>query len=140
MKGRWSDVQGLLSEDNPPGDSNGERACHTEGNSALSLLGTEELTVGVPEDPCMVYYKWSALGISGHMQGLKTPLHRGCGPHAGGGDKSLPAGVGPKKKTSKLRKHLFERRFDNVCAANAHNTIKNRYLPPAYIRLMPSRY
>lgn len=48
MKGRWSDVQGLLSEDNPPGDSNGERACHTEGNSALSLLGTEELTVGVP--------------------------------------------------------------------------------------------
>lgn len=77
-----------------------------------------------PEDPCMVYYKWSALGISGHMQGLKTPLHRGCGPHPGGGDKSLPAGVGPKKKTSKLRKHLFERRFDNMCAANAHNTIK----------------
>ena len=31
---------------------------------SLSLLGREELTVGVKEDPGMVSYRWSALGIS----------------------------------------------------------------------------
>lgn len=89
--GEEEDVHGLLSEDNPPGESNGEQVCHIEGNSALSLLGTEERTVGVPKDPSMVYYKWSVLGISGHTQGLEMPLHRGCGPHPEGGDKSLPS-------------------------------------------------
>ena len=60
-----------------------------------SLPGVEELTVGVQQDPGMVYFKRRALGLSGRMQGLKTPAHRGCGPHPGGdgttvGDRKAP--------------------------------------------------
>lgn len=49
--------------------------------------------MGAKEDPGMVSQRWSALEMSLHMQSLKMPLHRRCGPHPGHGDKSRPPSV-----------------------------------------------
>lgn len=138
-KGRWSV---------PPGDSNGEWACHIEGNSAISLLGIEELTVWVKEDPGMVSNRWTSPRVSWHMQGLKTPVEE-CGPHLRGGDKSLPSGIKNEKASTQCGLYLIrytvleKKNLTIIDVANASENTgvygKSRYFDSWHISCLKDR-